>query len=102
MSFAGGCSIMEEITRTEEAIKHTYGRVVALERKLESETLPESRHKLLETELKEVRKLLRTHEDQLGHLRTHNRKTFIFVVALMFVIFSLYMFYVLVVGYDEF
>ena len=65
-----------------------------------NESLPENKQKLIERELEEVRKLLQTHEDQLAHLRTHNRKTFVFVVALIFIIFTVYMLYILVGGND--
>ncbi|XP_074030201.1 uncharacterized protein [Leptinotarsa decemlineata] len=91
-------SIMQEIKKTEEAVKSTYERIEKLEQKLRAESLPENKQRVIELELLEVRKLLKTHEDQLTHLRTHNRKTFIFVVALMFVVFTVYMLYVLVGG----
>ncbi|XP_018570522.1 uncharacterized protein LOC108910419 [Anoplophora glabripennis] len=100
MKLTGECSIMTEISKTEEAIKNAYDRLNMLETKLNNESLPENKQKLIERELQEVRKLLKTHEDQLAHLRTHNRKTFIFVVALMFVIFTVYMLYILVGGSD--
>ncbi|KAG5888619.1 hypothetical protein JTB14_022635 [Gonioctena quinquepunctata] len=86
---------MQEISKTEEAVKATYERIEKLEDKLNIESLPENKRKIIELELCEVRKLLKTHEDQLAHLRTHNRKTFVFVAALMFVIFTVYMLYVL-------
>nr|CAH7751485.1 unnamed protein product [Callosobruchus chinensis] len=66
-----------------------------------NENLSESKHKQLQQEVEEVRKLLKTHEDQLAHLRTHNRTTFVFVVCLIFIIFAVYMLYILVRG-DEF
>lgn len=84
-----------KITMTEEAIKTTFQRLEVLQKRL-NESVPDEKAKMIRTELEEVRKLLKTHEAQLAHLRTHNRKTFIFVVALIFVIFSIYSFYILV------
>ncbi|VEN55866.1 unnamed protein product [Callosobruchus maculatus] len=82
----------------EEALKSTYSRLEAIEKKLQNENLSESKQKQLQQEVEEVRKLLKTHEDQLAHLRTHNRTTFVFVVCLMFIIFAVYMLYILVRG----
>lgn len=87
-------TIFLQITKTEEAIKVTFQRLEDLQKCL-NETVTDEKAKIVRTELEEVRKLLKTHEEQLAHLRTHNRQTFIFVVALMFVIFTLYSFYVL-------
>ncbi|CAH1170340.1 unnamed protein product [Phaedon cochleariae] len=97
-SKSSGYSVMQEITKIEGEIKGTYERLETLEKKLKNENLPEVQQKAVERELEEVRKLLRTHEEQLAHLRTHNRKSFVFVVALIFIIFTVYMLYVLVGG----
>lgn len=80
---------------TEEAIKMTFQRIEDLQKRL-NETVTDEKAKIVKRELEEVRKLLKTHEEQLAHLRTHNRRTFFFVVALMFVIFAIYSFYVLI------
>lgn len=73
----------------------TFQRIEDLQKRL-NETVTDEKAKIVKRELEEVRKLLKTHEEQLAHLRTHNRKTFVFVVALMFVIFAVYSFYVLI------
>lgn len=88
---------MFQITRTEEAIESTFKRMEGVQKRL-NETVTDDKAKMarLERELEEVRKLLKTHKEQLAHLRTHNRRSFVFVVALMFVIFAIYSFYVLV------
>lgn len=86
---------MLQITKTEEAIKMTFERIEDLQTRL-NETVTDEKAKIVRRELEEVRKLLKTHEEQLAHLRTHNRRTFVFVVALMFVIFAIYSFYVLI------
>lgn len=65
---------------------------------MRNEDLSENKRKELEADLEEVAKLLTTSKEQLMHLRTHNRKSFIFVVALMFVIFMVYMLYIMVNG----
>ncbi|CAH1961245.1 unnamed protein product [Acanthoscelides obtectus] len=96
-----GNSILNEIAATEAALKSTYCRLETIEHKLKTENLSENKQKLLQQEVEEVRKLLKTHEDQLAHLRTHNRATFVFVVCLVFIIFAVYMLYILVKG-DQF
>ncbi|KAJ8985121.1 hypothetical protein NQ317_012772 [Molorchus minor] len=100
MELKDDCTIMQEISTTEEAIKTTYDRLSDLEKKLNNESLPENKQKLIQLELEEVRKLLKTHEDQLAHLRKHNRRTFVFVIALTFTIFTVYMLYILIGGSD--
>ncbi|XP_056635078.1 uncharacterized protein LOC130444101 [Diorhabda sublineata] len=89
-------SVMVEINKTEEAIKTTYERIHALEQKLRVGFLEENKKNQIQQELVEVRKLLQTHEEQLAHLRTHNRKTFILAVSLIFIIFAVYMLYILI------
>lgn len=74
----------------------TFERLEDLQKRL-NETVTDEKAKIVRRELEEVRKLLKTHEEQLAHLRTHNRKTFVFVVAFMFVVFALYSFYILFV-----
>lgn len=70
-------------------------RVHALKQKLNSEAIPDNKKSIIKQELNEVKKLLKTHEGQLAHLRTHNRQTFVISVALIFIVFVLYMLYVL-------
>ncbi|CAH1967033.1 unnamed protein product [Acanthoscelides obtectus] len=94
-------TLIQMPTATEAALKSTYCRLETIEHKLKTENLSENKQKLLQQEVEEVRKLLKTHEDQLAHLRTHNRATFVFVVCLVFIIFAVYMLYILVKG-DQF
>ena len=89
-----------QINRAEEAIKSTYKRIKDLEGKLQAGKLTEEKEITFQTELEEVRKLLSTYESQLAHLRTHNRSSFVFVVALFFIFFSLYALYILVFGIE--
>lgn len=86
--------------RSEEIIKEVYVRIEKLEAKLSSDKLDDNKKKLLQTEIKEMRKLLQDHENQLSHLRTHNTKTFAFTVILLFTCFFLYMLYILINGKD--
>lgn len=95
------CSIMKEMERTEEDIKACYKRVEELEKRLAETSVSEEVAKTIKTELNEVRKLLGLNEQRLAQLRKANRKSFLFVLALCFVIFAIYMIYILIVG-DEF
>ncbi|CAH0547775.1 unnamed protein product [Brassicogethes aeneus] len=101
MALNDNCQIMKEIAKTEEALKSTYARVDLLEKQLYDKDLPESKQKEIKTELDEVRKLLATNEEQLAHLRTHNRKSFVFVASIMFIFFTFYVMYVLMFGTDN-
>lgn len=81
-------------------MKQTYARVAGLEKQLHDTDMPEEKKKMIRQELEEVRKLLATNESQLAHLRTHNRKSFLFIVCLLFICFTLYVLYVLLFGPD--
>lgn len=77
-----------------------YERIDNLEKKLSADKMSDEKRKLIKTEIREMRKLLNQHENQLAHLRTHNRKTFAFTVVLLFICFFMYVLYVLVGGKD--
>ncbi|XP_044253130.1 uncharacterized protein LOC123004078 [Tribolium madens] len=96
----GECSVMKEISKTEEAIKACYVRVQLLEKKIESDEIPNSKKNNMKKELLEVRKLLTTNETQLSQLHGHNRKSFAFVAAFCLVCFTVYALYILVQGPD--
>lgn len=88
-----------QIQKTEEAIKSCYERVDSLENKLRNETNSEQEDDIRK-QLAEVRKLLATNEELLSGLHKHNRTSFVFAIALCFVVFVVYMLYILVAGYD--
>ncbi|KAB0796677.1 hypothetical protein PPYR_10738 [Photinus pyralis] len=87
------CSIMKEITRSNEAIQDCYKRISELESKLASTALPNVKKEIISRELLEVRKLLITNEEHLSKLRGQNRKSFILVMFLLFFCFILYVVY---------
>ncbi|CAH1366088.1 unnamed protein product [Tenebrio molitor] len=99
-SFFGECSVLKEISKTEEAIKQCYERVQLLENKIECDSLPKEKQMNMKKELSEVRKLLTTNEHHLSQLHKHNRKSFAFVAALCFVCFTIYAMYILLQGPD--
>lgn len=84
-----------QISKTEEAIKSSLHRIQALEKKLESYDFPPEKKKEIKRELVEAKKLLLTNENQLSSLHKHNRKSFIFVAILCFIISAIYSVYVL-------
>ncbi|RZC38057.1 CCDC-167 domain containing protein [Asbolus verrucosus] len=98
-SFLGECSVMKEISKTEEAIKICYERVRSLEKKIEYDISAEKKDSI-KKELSEVRKLLKTNEEQLSCLHRHNRKSFAIVAALCFMCFTIYALYILIYGQD--
>ncbi|KAK5642862.1 hypothetical protein RI129_009029 [Pyrocoelia pectoralis] len=84
------CSIMKEITRSNEAIQVCYKRISELESKLASNTLPNLNKEAIKQELTEVRKLLVTNEKHLSRLRGQNRKSFILVIFFCFILYVMY------------
>lgn len=70
-------------------------RIQALEKKLDSKDFPPDKKKDFKRELVEAKKLLMTNEKQLSSLHKHNRKSFIFVAVLCFIISAIYSVYVL-------
>ncbi|KAJ3662117.1 hypothetical protein Zmor_006476 [Zophobas morio] len=49
---------MREISKTEQAIKDCYSRVLSLEKKIESDKISDAKKDMMRRELLEVRKLL--------------------------------------------
>ncbi|KAK9739748.1 Coiled-coil domain-containing protein 167 [Popillia japonica] len=92
MSF-GECSLMKEISKTEDSIKSCYTRISFLEKKLEH-----AENNDLQQELEEVRKLLKTNEEVLHTLHKHNAGNFGVGIVLVLIIFIVWMIYILVKG----
>lgn len=62
--------------------------------------MPDSaERKTLTQELLEIKKLVESHEVRIKELRKHNRKSFLFVAVVVFLIFLIYCTYVLIYGY---
>ncbi|GJQ79592.1 hypothetical protein Trydic_g16434 [Trypoxylus dichotomus] len=95
MSTFGECSLMKEISKTEDAIKLCRARVSNLENKLR-----EIDNDDLRRELQEVQKLLNTNEDLLHSLHKRNTGSFIFGAVIVLIIFIVWMLYILVNGSD--
>ncbi|KAF7267964.1 hypothetical protein GWI33_018864 [Rhynchophorus ferrugineus] len=82
-------NVEQKIQHAEESVKAAYNKLQALEAKIKEGKLPEQKEKLLRLELEEVRKLLNSHKEQLAHLRTHNRNTFVLLEKLVFLIINI-------------
>lgn len=89
------------MAKTEDDIKRCYQKVDELENKLHGNKISEEVSQVIKTELNEVRKLLETHETRLNELRKANRKSFLLVAAIVFIIFAIYMMYILIFGLDD-
>lgn len=98
--FIHNLPIRLQITKAEEAINVCYERVEALERKLKCSDDTGAQYEATRRELADVKKLLATNQDQLSTLHKHNRKSFMFGAALVLIIFTMYMLYILVMGPD--
>ncbi|KAL3284264.1 hypothetical protein HHI36_018426 [Cryptolaemus montrouzieri] len=78
-----GCSFMQEINKTESAIKECYERVTKLEEQLRLNDFPPEKQSSMKLELEEVKKLLATNNEILKKMHKHNRGNFFIAFALL-------------------
>ncbi|XP_060535816.1 uncharacterized protein LOC132707860 [Cylas formicarius] len=96
-----GPTLMQKISLAEEAVKNMSKRIKALETRLCTEQLNEAKVKAITAELLETKKVVAVYRQQVSHLlHTHNRRSFLFVGGLVFVIFTTYMLYILINGVE--
>lgn len=97
--------IFFQIAYAENLCKELEKQVEELQKKLEDENdqLKNSRNKqVMAIELKEVQKLLKKHTEQLEHLKTHESKPLKLIMALILVIFVVWMIFVLTSNWGKF
>lgn len=73
-------------------------RIEDLEVSLRSPELQPEKRKVIETELDEIKKLLKTNRDLLKTLHGHNTKSFALTACLVFGCFLIYGIYVMIYG----
>ncbi|XP_044766868.1 coiled-coil domain-containing protein 167-like [Coccinella septempunctata] len=89
-----GCSLMQEMKKTEEAMSECYDRIKDIERKMVTRELSPEEERTMRLELEEVKKLLATNTDLLKNLHRGNRGNFfiafgvLFVFILIFIVFK--------------
>lgn len=90
MTSTENTSINREISRTQEIVYKYLYRVEVLEKMLKNKELPMEQRIKLEDELADVKAGILRSEEELKQYYGKNRKTFLFVVMIMFINFLIY------------
>ncbi|XP_015429801.1 PREDICTED: uncharacterized protein LOC107186453 [Dufourea novaeangliae] len=91
-------TIMTKVQNVEDALKDSLYRVNVLEKRLKTNLLILAKREQLETELEEVKNVLKKNEEKLQSLRKENTKSFMVAGSLVFACFLLYGLYLMVYG----
>lgn len=83
-------TIMTKIQHVEDAVKESLHRVVVLEKRLKTKLLTIENRERLETELEDVKQVLKDYEDKLRSLRKENTRSFMIAASLVFICFLIY------------
>ncbi|XP_044733666.1 uncharacterized protein LOC123296269 [Chrysoperla carnea] len=85
-----GCTVLDEIKATEEAIKACFAKVDELEEKIKRNEITEEYKKIAKQELMEVKKLLATNTKQLKEMHKHGGRSYGIAAAIIFLGFLIY------------
>lgn len=91
-------TVMTKMQKVEEALKDSLHRVNILEKRLKTKLLTLENRERLETELEEVKDVLKRNEEKLLGLRKENTKSFMVAASLVFTCFLLYGLYLMFYG----
>ncbi|XP_031826267.1 uncharacterized protein LOC116424255 [Nomia melanderi] len=91
-------SIMRKMQKVEDALQDSLHRVHILENRLKTKLLTMENRERLETELEEVKEVLKRNEEKLLSLRKQNRKTYMVAASMVFACFLLYGLYLMIYG----
>lgn len=91
-------TIMVKMQRVEDALQDSMHRVNMLERKLKTKLLTMENRERLETELEDVKEVLKRNEQKLQSLRKENTKSFMVAASLVFACFLFYGLYLMFFG----
>ena len=86
------------IQKAEDALKDSLYRVDVLEKRLKTKLLTMENRERLESELVEVKEVLKKNEEKLQGLRKQNTKSFMVAASLIFACFLLYGLYLMLYG----
>jgi len=78
--------IMHQITSTKAVIDKSYYRISVIERMLAATDMEEDRRKELETELHELKQILKLSEREIETLHSSNRETTKIAAVVMFIV----------------
>lgn len=84
--------------RVEDALKDSLHRVDVLEKRLKTKLLTMENRERLETELEDVKEVLKRNEEKLQGLRKQNTKSFMVAASMVFACFLLYGLYLMIYG----
>lgn len=88
-----GCSLMQEMKKTEEAMQECYERIKNIEKKMLAEDLSPEKEKSMRIELEEVKKLLTRNSDLLKKLHKNNRGNFFIAFGVLFIFILIFVFF---------
>ncbi|XP_076677285.1 uncharacterized protein LOC143373694 [Andrena cerasifolii] len=91
-------SIMVKVQKVEDALKDSLYRVDVLEKRLKTKLLTMENRERLESELEEVKDVLKKNEEKLQGLRKQNTKSFMVAASLIFACFLFYGLYLMLYG----
>ncbi|XP_076649060.1 uncharacterized protein LOC143356900 [Halictus rubicundus] len=91
-------TIMKKMQKVEDALQDSLHRVSVLENRLKTKLLTMENRERIETELEEVKEVLRKNEEKLQSLRKHNTKSFMVAGSMIFACFLLYGLYLIIFG----
>ena len=89
---------MIKVQKVEDALKDSLYRVDVLEKRLKTKLLTMENRERLESELEEVKDVLKKNEEKLQGLRKQNTKSFMVAASLIFACFLLYGLYLMLYG----
>ena len=89
---------MIKVQKVEDALKDSLYRVDVLEKRLKTKLLTMENRERLESELEEVKDVLKKNEEKLQGLRKQNTKSFMVAASLVFACFLLYGLYLMLYG----
>ena len=93
--------ILHQITDTKAVIEKTYYRISVLERLLAAQEMEDHRRDEVETELAELKKILRVSEKEIETLHFTNRETTKIAAAVMFVVVFIFCIYALLTNTND-
>ncbi|XP_031369807.1 uncharacterized protein LOC116186510 [Apis dorsata] len=91
-------SIMTKIQKVEDTLNESMYKLDMLTKKLKTKLLTMETREELETQLEEIKEVLKKNEEKLKKLRKQNTKSFMIAASIIFACFLLYGLYLMFYG----
>ncbi|XP_076242364.1 uncharacterized protein LOC143184194 [Calliopsis andreniformis] len=91
-------TIMTKMQKVEDSLRDSLHRVDVLEKRLKTKLFTMETRERLETELEDLKEVLKRNEEKLMGLRKQNTKSFMVAACLVFACFLLYGLYLMIFG----